>query len=165
MRTVRSVAGASGMPVLVASGLIQATHPTTLDDPKLREVLFSPLPFPARRKVVPLPYRLDRQSITYLERVLPAALENQTRFLFVGRSGSYLRALASRAAGRPADSGPRSLGNFGNISVYLLARPAVEAHAASVRPFPDPPARMPDCSRAEIQKRFQSGRCLTRMKI
>ena len=124
MRTVRSVAGASGMPVLVASGFIEATDPTTLDNPKLREVLFSPLTiYPPAGKVVPLPYRLDKQSITYLERVLPAALENQNRFLFVGRWQGVT--FEPWLRGRLADRGfrSRSLGNFGNIGVYLFSAP------------------------------------------
>src|ERR1019366_1453423 len=86
MRVVRSFAGNSDMPVLMASGFVEATDPSALDDPKIREVLFAPLTmYPPAGRIVPLPFRLNRQSIAYLERVLPAALENQTRFLFVCR--------------------------------------------------------------------------------
>src|ERR1035437_9444862 len=43
MRTVRSVVGRAPVPVLMASGFVEASDPRALDDPKLRDVLFAPL--------------------------------------------------------------------------------------------------------------------------
>jgi hypothetical protein len=121
MRAVRSVAGGSDMPVLVVSGFVEATDPSVLDDPKIREVLFAPLTmYPPAGKIVPLPFCLDRKSVAYLERILPAALENQTRFLFVsGWNGMPFEPwLRKRLAERGFRS--ESLGNFGNVGVYLF---------------------------------------------
>ena len=122
MRVVRSFAGNSDMPVLMASGFVEATDPSALDDPKIREVLFAPLTmYPPAGRIVPLPFRLNRQSIAYLERVLPAALENQTRFLFVGRLHglAFEPWLRKRLAQRGFRS--ESLGHFGNVGVYLFS--------------------------------------------
>jgi hypothetical protein len=122
MRAVRSVAGDSDMPVLVVSGFVEATDPSALDDPRIREVLFAPLTmYPPAGTIVPLPFCLDRESIAYLERVLPAALENQTQFLFVsGWNGMTFEPWLRK---RLADRGFRSesLGNFGNVGVYLFS--------------------------------------------
>jgi hypothetical protein len=123
MRTVRSVAGDSGMPVLVSSGFVEATDPNALDDPKLREVLFAPLTmYPPAGRIVRLPYRLDGPSRAYVERILPDALENQSRFLFVGRwEGLTFEPWLEK---RLAKDGFRakSLGNFGNVGVFLFTR-------------------------------------------
>lgn len=121
MRTVRSVASDSGMPVLVASGFVEATDPGTLDDPKLREVLFAPLTmYPPAGRIVRLPFRLDRLSSAYVERVLPDALENQTRVLFVGRGAGLT--FEPWLQKRLAKDGFRakSLGDFGNVGVFLF---------------------------------------------
>jgi hypothetical protein len=124
MRTVRSVVGRAPVPVLVASGFVEASDPRALDDPKLREVLFAPLEiYPPAGKVVRLPYRLNEESIQYLERILPAALDRQDRFLFVGRfeGRSFEPWLSGWLAARGFQS--KSLGNFGTVSVYLFSTP------------------------------------------
>ena len=124
MRTVRSVVGSAPVPVLVASGFVEASDPRALDDPKLREVLFAPLEiYPPAGNVVRLPYRLNEESIQYLERILPAALDRQDRFLFVGRfeGRSFEPWLSGWLAARGFQS--KSLGNFGTVSVYLFSTP------------------------------------------
>jgi hypothetical protein len=124
MRTVHSVAGRAPVPLLVASGFVEASDPRALDDPKLRDVLFAPLEmYPAAGKVVRLPYRLNEESIQYLERILPAALDHQDRFLFVGRfeGRTFEPWLRGRMAARGFQS--KSLGNFGTVSVDLFSTP------------------------------------------
>ena len=124
MRTVRSVAGRAPVPVLVASGFVEASDPRALDDLKLRDVLFGPLEmYPPAGKVVRLPYRLNEESIQYLEHILPAALDHQDRFLFVGRfeGKSFEPWLSGWLAARGFQS--RSLGNFGTVSVQLFSTP------------------------------------------
>src|SRR5262245_37283343 len=121
MRTVRSVAGGSDMPVLVASGFVEASDPAALEDPKLREVLFAPLTmYPPGGRVIRLPFRLDKSSIPYLERVLAKDLEGQTRFLFVGRL--YGLTFEPWLRTRLAERGFRSeqIAGFGNIGIYLF---------------------------------------------
>jgi 4-amino-4-deoxy-L-arabinose transferase-like glycosyltransferase len=124
MRTVRSVVGRAPVPVLMASGFVEASDPRALDDPKLRDVLFAPLEiYPPGGRVVRLPYRLNEESIQYLESILPAALDHQDRFLFVGRleGRSFEPWLSGWVAARGFQS--KSLGNFGTVSAYLFSTP------------------------------------------
>ena len=96
MRVVRSLAGNSGMPVLMASGFVEATDPGALDDPKIREVLFAPLTmYPFAGRIVPLPFSLNSQSVAYLEGVLPAALrESNTVSIHWPLAGTGFRTMA-----------------------------------------------------------------------
>jgi hypothetical protein len=121
MRTVRSIAGDSDMPVLMASGFVESADPGALEDPKLREVLFAPLTmYPPGGRIIRLPFRLDRNSIPVLERVLAKDLEGQSRFLFVGRL--YGMTFEPWLRERLAVRGYRSqfVAGFGNIGIYLF---------------------------------------------
>jgi hypothetical protein len=121
MRTVREVAGSSAMPVLMASGFVEATDPQALEDPKLREVLFAPLTlYPAAGTLIRLPFRLNDPSIAYLDRVLPPALEHADRFVFVARwrGLTFEPWLRARMASRGFRA--ESLGDFGGVKVLLF---------------------------------------------
>jgi len=124
MRAVRSTAGASDIPVLVASGFVEASDPKALEDPSLREMLFAPLAmYPSAGKLIRLPFRQDKESIPYMEGVIATALEHRSRFLFVGRwqGLSFEPWLRGRLADRGFQS--ESLGDFGNVGVFLFSAP------------------------------------------
>jgi 4-amino-4-deoxy-L-arabinose transferase-like glycosyltransferase len=117
MQAVRSVAGGTDIPVLVVSRFVEASGPAQLADPKLKDILFSPLTiYPAAGKVVRLPSRVDD---AYLEQVVTTVLRNQSSFLMVDLSDS---AVAPWLRGRLAPRAPavQHLGNFGNVDVRLF---------------------------------------------
>jgi 4-amino-4-deoxy-L-arabinose transferase-like glycosyltransferase len=111
------------LPVLVASGFVEATDPKALEDPRLRDVLFAPLEmYPLGGKLIRLPYRLDEESAEYVERLLPA-LEREDRFvLLVHRFQglSFQPWLRGRLAAQGFKS--ESLGDFGSVAVFRFSR-------------------------------------------
>lgn len=122
MRKTRAVANGGNMPVLVASGFVEATDPKALSDPNLQEVLFAPQTiYPPGGTLVRLPYRLDDNSAEYVEHVL-AGVKNQARFLLVVRFQGVL--FEPWLRGRLAAEGfhAESLGTFDNVGVFLYRR-------------------------------------------
>jgi 4-amino-4-deoxy-L-arabinose transferase-like glycosyltransferase len=112
----------SDLPVWVASGFVEAADPKALEDPRLRDVLFSPqVMYSPRGRLVRLPYRLDAESIQYLERLIPS-LEHQNRFVLVVVYEGL--AFEPWLRGRLALLGFRSesLGNFGSVGVFRFSR-------------------------------------------
>jgi 4-amino-4-deoxy-L-arabinose transferase-like glycosyltransferase len=121
MRKIRSE-DSGNMPVLVASGFVEATDPKALEDPRLREVLFAPQEmYPPGGNLIRLPYRLDAESAEFIERVLPA-LEHRKRFVLVVRFEGLT--FEPWLRGRLAAQGFRSesLGNFGSVGVFRFSR-------------------------------------------
>jgi mannosyltransferase len=121
MRKVRSEAS-SDMPVLVASGFIEAADPKALGDPRLRDVLFAPQEmYPPGGKLIRLPYRLDAESAKYIEGVLPE-IERQNRFVLVTRFEGLT--FEPWLRGRLAPLGFRSepLGHFGALGIFRFSR-------------------------------------------
>ena len=112
------------LPVLVASGFVEATDPKALEDPRLRDVLFAPLQmYPLSGKLIRLPYRLNEESAKYVEGVLPA-LEQEDRFvLVVHRSQGLPFELWLRGRLAPEGFRPESLGDFGSVAVFRFSRP------------------------------------------
>jgi 4-amino-4-deoxy-L-arabinose transferase-like glycosyltransferase len=122
MRRIGSESSAN-LPVLVASGFVEATDPNALEDPKLRDVLFAPQQmYPLHGKLIRLPYRLDEESARYVERVLPA-LEQEDRFVLVVHRFQGLP-FEPWLRGRLAPEGFRSesLGDFGSVAVFRFSR-------------------------------------------
>ena len=117
MRAVRSVAGGTDMPVLVVSRFVEALEPAKLADPRLRDILFSPLLiYPPAGKVVRLPPRVDRE---YLDQVVNTVLRNQSSFLMVDFSDSPVPLwLGGRL--EPQAPSVQRLGNFGLVDVRLI---------------------------------------------
>ena len=119
MQAVRSEAGGTQMPVLVASGFVEASDPQALDDPKLQGVLFAPQEmYPAAGKLIRLPYRLDEKSIPYLEGLLSGPLAHERRFLLVCRWQGLTFEPWLRGRGFRSES----LGNFGGVGVFRFSR-------------------------------------------
>jgi 4-amino-4-deoxy-L-arabinose transferase-like glycosyltransferase len=121
-RRVRSLAGSGNLPVLAASGFVEASDPKALDDPRLREVLFAPqVMYPPPGRLIRLPYAPGPAAEAYVERLLPE-VEQQKRFVLLVRFAGlpwepWLR-------GRLASYGFRSetLGDFGSLGAYLFRR-------------------------------------------
>ena len=110
------------LPVWVASGFVEAADPKALDDPRLRDVLFSPqVMYPPGGKLVRLPYRLDVESVEFMERLIPS-LEHQNRFVLVVVYEGL--AFEPWLRGRLAPLGFRAenLGNFGSVGVFRFSR-------------------------------------------
>ena len=122
MRRIDSESSAD-LPVLVASGFVEATDPKALEDPKLRDVLFAPQQmYPLRGKLIRLPYRLDEESAKYVERLLPA-LEQEDRFVLeVHRSQGLPFELWLRGRLAPEGFRSESLGDFGSVAVFRFSR-------------------------------------------
>ena len=122
MRTIRSLPGSAGLPVLAASGFVEARDPDAMDDPRWREVLFAPqIMYPPPGPLVRLPYTLGPAAEAYVERLLPQ-VEREKRFVLLVRFEGlrwepWLR-------GRLAPEGFRSntLGEFGTLGVFLFSR-------------------------------------------
>ncbi|MEI9974828.1 MAG: glycosyltransferase family 39 protein [Ignavibacteriota bacterium] len=130
MRTIRSQAGSSTMPVVVASGFVEASSPQSLDDPQLREVLFAPQAmYPPTGPLVRLPYRIDAQSEPYVEGVLPA-LRQQSRFVLLTPHESLMFEPWFRSKLAPDGFRSQRLGNFGLLGVYLFSRDGAEPPGA-----------------------------------
>jgi hypothetical protein len=124
MRAARAAAGNSEIPVLVASGFVEASTPAALADPEMGDAFFAPLyMYPAKGRVIRLPFRADEGSTQYLEGIVKANLERQPRFLFIGRwkGVNFAPWLSRRLA--PAGFRSRSLGDFGSVIVVLYQRP------------------------------------------
>ena len=122
MRKIRSEPGSANMPVLAASGFVEATDPKALDDPQLRDVLFAPQAmYPPSGPLIRLPYRIDAESEKYMERVL-SAIRHEKRFALLVPHESLMFEPWFR--GKLAPDGFRSerLGNFGLLGVYLFSR-------------------------------------------
>lgn len=122
MQAAKAAAGDSTIPVLVASGFIEASDPKALHDPRMGDAFFAPLAmYPAPGKVIRLPFRLDPQSIPYLERIVATDLEHRDRFLFICRwqGASFEPWLRGRLAVRGFHS--QRLGDFGNVGVFLFS--------------------------------------------
>jgi mannosyltransferase len=122
MRKIRSESGSANMPVLAASGFVEATDPKALDDPQLRDVLFAPQAmYPPSGPLIRLPYRIDAESEKYMERVL-SAIRHEKRFALLVPHESLMFEPWFR--GKLAPDGFRSerLGNFGLLGVYLFSR-------------------------------------------
>lgn len=118
--TVRADAG--GIPVLIASGFIEASDWRALDDPQLHDVLFAPQEmYPLGRPFIRLPYRLDEKSAKYVERFVPA-LRQEKRFLLIVRFQGLT--FEPWLRGRLEADGFRSelFGNFGSLGVFLFRR-------------------------------------------
>lgn len=122
MRKVRSIAGSGNLPVLAASGFVEATDPKAIDDPRFREVLFAPQAmYPLPGPLIRLPYGLSEAAEAYVDRVLPE-VEHEKRFVLLVRFAGagwepWLR-------GRLAPYGFRSetLGDFGALGAFLFSR-------------------------------------------
>ena len=122
MRRIRSESSGN-LPVLVASGFVEATDPKALEDPRLRDVLFAPQQmYPLGGKLIPLPYRLDEESAKYVERLLPA-LEREDRFVLLVHRFQGL-SFQPWLRGRLAPQGfkSESLGDFGSVAVFRFSR-------------------------------------------
>jgi 4-amino-4-deoxy-L-arabinose transferase-like glycosyltransferase len=122
MRRINAESSAD-LPVLAASGFVEATDPKALEDLKLRDVLFAPfLMYPLGGKLIRLPYRLDEESAKYVEGVLPA-LEREDRFVLVVHRFQGLP-FEPWLRGRLAPEGFRSesLGDFGSVAVFRFSR-------------------------------------------
>lgn len=117
-----SAENSGDLPVWVASGFVEAADPNALGNPRLREVLFSPqVMYPPVGTLVRLPYRLDAESIQYLEHLIPS-LEHRDRFVLVVVYEGL--AFEPWLRGRLAPLGFRSenLGNFGSVGVFRFSR-------------------------------------------
>lgn len=123
MRKIRSLDRDGSLPVLAASGFVEATDPQTLDVPKLREVLFAPQAmYPPGGHLVRLPYRLTEASAKYVERILPA-LERERRLVLVVRYQGFTFEPWLRARLDAKGFRSESLGNFRGVGVFLFSRP------------------------------------------
>jgi hypothetical protein len=116
---------AGKVPVLVASGFVEATDSKTLDDPTLRIAFFAPQEmYPISAPMIRLPYVLNDESSQYMERVVPQ-IETESRFFLLVRSqGSEGLTFEPWLRGRLATQGFRShrLGNFGGVAVFLFSQ-------------------------------------------
>jgi hypothetical protein len=120
MRKVRETVDHQDVPVLVASGFVEASDARAIANPRLHEVLFAPLLlYPPPGKIVPLPYRLNDASVSYLESILPTVLSGG-RFVLVERESSYKPWLRGRLAPLGYRSG--ELGSFDSLHVSLFTR-------------------------------------------
>ena len=122
MRTIRSQDRDGNLPVLAASGFVEAADPQALDAPRSREVLFAPLAmYPPGGHLLRLPYSLNEESAKYLERFLPK-LQSERRFILVVpyQGWTFEPWLRGRLAPRGFQS--ESLGDFGSVGVFLFSR-------------------------------------------
>lgn len=98
MAAVRSVAGASDMPVLVRSGFVESKNFDWLGDETRKSFLFAPFSiYPPPGTVIPLPYTFNRRVVPYLEEAAGATLERASRFaLLTSGDGAYENWLSGR---------------------------------------------------------------------
>ncbi len=119
----RAAVGDSEMPVLAASGFIEASDPASLNDPKMADAWFAPFSFyPIKGRIIRLPFRPSPASIKYLDDILAAGLLHEPKILFIARRDGTLFEpwLTKRLA--PAGYRSRSLGVFGGVSVFEYAQ-------------------------------------------
>ncbi len=121
MRRIGAESPDGNLPVLAPSGFVEATDPKALDQSPFRDGYFAPQAmYPLTGKLIRLPYRLDEESIQYVEaRVLPL-IRGENRFVLVARYQglSFEPWLRGRMA--PEGFSVESLGNFGNVGLYLF---------------------------------------------
>ncbi|HEY7461641.1 MAG TPA: hypothetical protein VIC59_07180, partial [Gemmatimonadota bacterium] len=123
-QAARGAAHGARTPVLMRAGLIESAQPEWLADPAWASYLNAPVSFyPINQNTIPLPYRVDRSSEGYLERLAASTLERTNHFLLVTRGDpqSFQDWLETRLA--PSGFAARLVGRFGSVWVVGFTRP------------------------------------------
>jgi mannosyltransferase len=114
MAAVRAEVAGSDMPLVMTSPFVEAESEASMNDPRLKEVLFSPvLAYPAAPRLIRLPYRFDE---AYATRIVQTDLVREHDFVLLTNSD----ALAEWFTRQLANRHPRSnlVGVFRGLRVY-----------------------------------------------
>lgn len=136
-QAARGAAHGAQTPVLMRAGFIESAWPEVLSDPAWASYLNAPVSFyPINQNTIPLPYRVDRSSQGYLERLASSTLERTDRFLLVTRGDpkSFQDWLEARLA--PSGFAAQLVGRYGSVWVVGFTRPRSTSSRATFSTAP-----------------------------
>ena len=114
LAAVRQEIAASDMPLVMTSPYIEAQNEATMNDPRLRDVLFAPvLAYPAPPRLIRLPYVFDQ---AYVTRVAASDLAREHDFVLLTSSQPIADVFSRELANRQVRS--NLVGVFRGLKVY-----------------------------------------------
>lgn len=121
-RKIRLLPGSATLPVLAASGFVEARDPNAMNAARFREVLFAPqIMYPLPGPLIRLPYALGTAAEDYVEGLLPR-VEQEKRFVLLVRFEGLQWEPWLRGRLSPYGFRSKPLGQFGTLGAFLFSR-------------------------------------------